>query len=53
MKRIRNADASIIEFAIVCPYKQCGFLMKLDRAKKGDVIVCGNCRKEIKVRRVI
>jgi hypothetical protein len=53
MKRIRNADASIVELAVVCPYKQCGLLLHLEHAQKGEVIECNNCRKPIKIRKVV
>ena len=50
--RVRNADAKITEVEIVCPYKACGVLFR-GRVNRGDTITCPNCRKTIKIRRIV
>ena len=54
-KRIRKASAmkSGTGFNVVCPHKVCGYLNTFPESKKDDIVACINCRKEIRITKVI
>ena len=51
--RVKKAIATATQFELVCPYKACGIKIGLDYAKKGQIIDCHNCRKQIKIAKVV
>lgn len=54
-KRYKKADAIASEFIITCPYKVCGYMNLYPHKglRKGEIFHCINCRKGIRIRRVI
>lgn len=54
-KRYKRAEAVAIGWRLVCPYKTCGIGiggMLKQPPKKGDLIVCPNCSKTMRLTRV-
>lgn len=54
-KKYKNAEAVADGYHIVCPYAKCGHMLSIEPAvaKKGNVVECSNCRKGIRIRRVV
>jgi len=52
-KKYKNADVKADGYHLICPYKKCGYLVAFAQFYKGNLIECPNCRKQIKMRRII
>jgi hypothetical protein len=52
-KRYKNVVLTATQLSGICPFKPCGMAITISNAKKGDIIKCPNCQREIKVKKIL
>jgi predicted SprT family Zn-dependent metalloprotease len=52
-KRHRTITAIADSYYFICPYKDCGHQNPINSASKDEIVRCGNCRKELKISKVV
>lgn len=60
MRRYKKAEAVATGYCVICPYKACGIAINTnvytsisDNLVKGEIITCPNCRKGIRISKVV
>ena len=51
-KRFKRADAVATQYRVLCPYKRCEYMIVLRAVSKGEIVMCPNCRKEVRIDKV-